>query len=251
VPEYAHLPMIVNAQGKPYSKRDGAAFVGEFKEQGYLPEALFNFLVLLGWAPGDDRELMTREDLVASFSLDRVKSSPARFDLKKLLWMNGEYIARQPAETFKAELSARLAAAGLPPAPLGCTLDELVPPVQIRTKTLSDLPGNCEYFFKEEISYDPAAVEKRLHKPGAKERLLAFADAFAALPDFTVESTEALVRAEADKVGEDGKPVGMGALVHPIRVAVSGRTEGPGLFEMLALLGRDRVVRRLRAAAAL
>ena len=251
VPEYAHLPMIVNAQGKPYSKRDGAAFVGEFKEQGYLPEALFNFLVLLGWAPGDDREVMSRSELVEAFSLDRVKSSPARFDLKKLLWMNGEYIAHQPAETFKAELSSRLAAAGLPAEPLGCTLDELVPPVQIRTKTLSDLPGNCEYFFKEEIAYDPAAVEKRLHTPGAQERLLAFADAFAAAPEFTVESTEALVRAEADKVGEDGKPVGMGALVHPIRVAVSGRTEGPGLFEMLALLGRDRVVRRLRAAAAL
>ena len=231
--------MIVNAQGKPYSKRDGAAFVGEFKEQGYLPEALFNFLVLLGWAPGDDREVMSRSELVEAFSLDRVKSSPARFDLKKLLWMNGEYIAHQPAETFKAELSSRLAAAGLPAEPLGCTLDELVPPVQIRTKTLSDLPGNCEYFFKED------------HRPGAKERLLAFADAFAAAPEFTVESTEALVRAEADKVGEDGKPVGMGALVHPIRVAVSGRTEGPGLFEMLALLGRDRVVRRLRAAAAL
>ena len=133
VPEYAHLPMIVNAQGKPYSKRDGAAFVGEFKEQGYLPEALFNFLVLLGWAPGDDREVMSRSELVEAFSLDRVKSSPARFDLKKLLWMNGEYIAHQPAETFKAELSSRLAAAGLPAEPLGCTLDELVPPVQIRT----------------------------------------------------------------------------------------------------------------------
>ena len=105
VPEYAHLPMIVNAQGKPYSKRDGAAFVGEFKEQGYLPEALFNFLVLLGWAPGDDREVMSRSELVEAFSLDRVKSSPARFDLKKLLWMNGEYIAHQPADVFKAELS--------------------------------------------------------------------------------------------------------------------------------------------------
>ena len=250
-PRYGHLSMIVNAQGKPYSKRDGAAFVGEFKEQGYLPEALFNFLVLLGWAPGDDREVMSRSELVEAFSLDRVKSSPARFDLKKLLWMNGEYIAHQPADVFKAELSSRLAAAGLPAEPLGCTLDELVPPVQIRTKTLSDLPGNCEYFFKEEVDYDPAAVEKRIRRPGAKERLLAFADAFAAAPEFTVESTEALVRAEADKVGEDGKPVGMGALVHPIRVAVSGRTEGPGLFEMLALLGRDRVVRRLRAAAAL
>ena len=251
VPKYAHLPMIVNAQGKPYSKRDGAAFVGDFKERGFLPEALFNFLALLGWAPGDDREIMTRKELVEAFSFERCKSSPARFDLKKLLWMNGEYIAAQPPDVFKAELSARLAAAGLPSAPLGCGLDELVPPVQIRTKTLSDLPGNCEYFFREDIAYDPAAVEKRLHAPGAKERLLAFADAFAAMPDFSAETTEALVRAEAEKPTPDGKPVGMGALVHPIRVAVSGRTEGPGLFEMLALLGRDRVVRRLRAAASL
>lgn len=249
VPQYAHLPMIVNAQGKPYSKRDGAAFVGEFKEQGYLPEALFNFLVLLGWAPGDDREVMSREELVEAFSLDRCKSSPARFDLKKLLWMNGEYIARQPHDAFKAELSERLAAAGLPPAPLGCSLDALVPPVQIRTKTLSDLPGNCEYFFKEDVAYDPAAVEKRLKKPGVKARLLSFADAFAAMPEFTAAATEAFVHAEAEKTGDDGKPVGMGALVHPIRVAVSGRTEGPGLFEMLELLGRDRVVRRLRSAA--
>ena len=251
VPAYAHLPMIVNAQGKPYSKRDGAAFIGEFKEQGFLPEALFNFLVLLGWAPGDDREIMTREEMVEAFSLDRCKSSPSRFDMKKLLWMNGEYVARQPDEVFKAELTERLAAAGLPATPLACSLDDLVPPVRIRTKTLSDLPGNCAYFFTDDVAYDPAAVAKRLHKPGPRERLLAFADAFAALPDFTVESTEAFVRAEAEKPGPDGKPVGMGPLVHPIRVAVSGRADGPGLFEMLALLGRDRVVARLRRAAEL
>ena len=251
VPAYAHLPMIVNAQGKPYSKRDGAAFIGEFKDQGFLPEALFNFLVLLGWAPGDDREIMTREEMIEAFSLDRCKSSPSRFDMKKLLWMNGEYVARQPDDVFKAELAERLAAAGLPATPLACSLDDLVPPVRIRTKTLSDLPGNCAYFFTDDVAYDPAAVEKRLHKPGARERLLAFADAFAALPDFTVESTEAFVRAEAEKPGPDGKPVGMGPLVHPIRVAVSGRADGPGLFEMLALLGRDRVVARLRRAAGL
>ncbi len=251
VPTYAHLPMIVNAQGKPYSKRDGAAFIGEFKDQGFLPEALFNFLVLLGWAPGDDREIMTREEMIEAFSLDRCKSSPSRFDMKKLLWMNGEYVARQPDDVFRAELTERLAAAGLPTTPLACSLDDLIPPVRIRTKTLADLPGNCAYFFTDDVAYDPAAVEKRLHKPGARERLLAFADAFAALPSFTVESTEAFVRAEAEKPGPDGKPVGMGPLVHPIRVAVSGRSEGPGLFEMLALLGRDRVVARLRRAAEL
>ena len=251
VPQYAHLPMIVNAQGKPYSKRDGAAFVGDFKEQGYLPEALFNFLVLLGWAPGDDREVMSRKELVEAFSLDRCKSSPARFDLKKLLWMNGEYIAHMPLESFKGELSQRLASAGLPPAPLGCSLEDLTPHIQIRTKKLSDLPANCEYFFREDIEYDPAAVEKRLRKDGVSQKLESFADAFEAMPEFSVSATEAFVRAEAEKPGPDGKPVGMGPIVHPIRVAVSGRTEGPGLFEMLELLGRERVVRRLRAAAIL
>ena len=166
IPRYAHLPMIVNNQGKPYSKRDGAAFVGEFREQGFLPDALFNFLALLGWAPGDDREIMTRQEMAQAFDFAHCKASPARFDVKKLTWMNGEYVARQPR----------------------------------------------------------AAIE--------------------AAPDFTVASLEALVRA----LGE-AKGCGMGPLVHPIRVAVSGRAEGPGLFEMLWLLGRERTLRRLRAVA--
>jgi glutamyl-tRNA synthetase len=120
-PEYGHLPMIVNAQGKPYSKRDGAAFVGEFREQGYLPEALFNFLLLLGWNPGDEREIMSRDEMISLFTLDKCSSSASRFDLKKLKWMNGEYIARQPRDEFKREFEARLAAAGLPTVMPGIT----------------------------------------------------------------------------------------------------------------------------------
>ena len=114
IPRYAHLPMIVNNQGKPYSKRDGSAFVGEFRELGFLPDALFNYLALLGWAPGDDREVMTREEMVAAFDFAKCKASPARFDLRKLTWMNGEYVARQPRADFEAAFDARLAAAGLP-----------------------------------------------------------------------------------------------------------------------------------------
>ena len=245
VPVYAHLPMIVNAQGKPYSKRDGAAFIGEFKEQGFLPETLFNFLLLLGWAPGDDREIMTREEMIEAFSLERCKSSPSRFDMKKLLWMNGEYIAHMPREAFRAFFAGRLAEAGLPPQPLACTLDELIPCIQIRTKTLNDIPKNCAFFFTDDVAYDPAAVEKRLHKPEVPARLLAVAEAFEKLPEFTEAATEAVIRAMAAELG------GMGPLVHPVRVAVSGVMEGPGLFEMLALLGRDRVLARLRKAATL
>jgi glutamyl-tRNA synthetase len=244
-PQYAHLPMIVNNMGKPYSKRDGAAFVGEFREQGYLPETLFNFLLLLGWAPGDDREVMTRDEMIEAFSLERCKSSPSRFDMKKLRWMNGEYIAKLPKEQFKAELVARLKAAGLPEQPLNGDLDVVIGPVQPRTKVYTELPANCIYFFTEEYPFDEAAVAKRLKQPGVRELLEEMAARFEALEDFTEESTEAIVRQKSEELG------GMGPVVHPIRVAVSGITEGPGLFELLVLVGKERVVARLRKAAEL
>lgn len=244
-PQYAHLPMIVNNMGKPYSKRDGAAFVGEFREQGYLPETLFNFLLLLGWAPGDDREVMTREEMIEAFSLERCKSSPSRFDMKKLRWMNGEYIAKQPKEQFKAELVARLKAAGLPEQPLNGDLDAVIVPVQPRTKVYTELPANCIYFFTEDYPFDEAAVAKRLKQPGVRELLEEMATRFEALEEFTEESTEAIVRQKSEELG------GMGPVVHPIRVAVSGITEGPGLFELLVLVGKERVIARLRKAAEL
>ena len=106
VPKYGHLSMIVNQQGKPYSKRDGAAFVGEYREQGYLPEALFNYLLLLGWNPGDDREVLTREEMIKLFELEKVHVTAAMFDPKKLAWMNGEYIKKIPADEFKAKVKA-------------------------------------------------------------------------------------------------------------------------------------------------
>ena len=242
-PEYAHLPMIVNNQGKPYSKRDGAAFVGEFKEQGYLPEALFNFLVLLGWAPGDDREIMTRAEMVEAFTLDRCKSSAARCDMKKLRWLNGEYIAHQPREAFKREFLARMAAAGLPATPLSGDLDAVLDPVQPRTKTYADIPGNCAFFFTDDLAFDEAAVQKRLRPAGTAALLREMADVFAALPAFDVAALEQTVHAKGEALG------GLGAVVHPLRVAVSGVAEGPGLFEMLAIIGRERVCARLRKAA--
>lgn len=244
-PQYAHLPMIVNNMGKPYSKRDGAAFVGEFREQGYLPETLFNFLLLLGWAPGDDREVMTRDEMIEAFTLERCKSSPSRFDMKKLRWMNGEYIAKQPKEQFKAELVARLKAAGLPEQPLNGDLDAVITPVQPRTKVYTEIPANCIYFFTEEYPFDEAAVAKRLKQAGVRELLEEMATRFEALEEFTEETTEAIVRQKSEELG------GMGPVVHPIRVAVSGITEGPGLFEMLVLVGKERVVARLRKAIAL
>jgi len=244
-PEYAHLPMIVNNMGKPYSKRDGAAFVGEFKEQGYLPEALFNFLVLLGWAPGGDREIMTRQEMIELFTLEHCKSSAARFDMKKLKWMNGEYIARQPRDEFRKEFLARMAAAGVTATPLSGVLDSVLDPIQPRTKTYAEIPANCIYFFTDDFPFDEAAVAKRLKPEGVGALLREMADKLEALPEFTLESTEKLVHEKGEALG------GLGAVVHPIRVALSGISEGPGLFEMMVLIGRERVCARCRKAAAI
>ena len=241
IPKYGHLSMIVNQQGKPYSKRDGAAFVGEFREQGYLPEALFNYLLLLGWNPGDDREVLTREEMIELFDLEKVHVTAAKFDLKKLQWMNGEYVKRLPRTTFESELRSRVAAAGLT-IPDGFNMPMLIDQLQIRTKFLNDMPGNCAYFFTDDYPYDEKSVEKRLHKEGAKETLLDLADRFEKLPEWTAASGEAMVK-------ELSQGNGMGPWVHPIRVAVSGRMDGPGLFEMLELLGREKPVARLRKTA--
>ena len=242
VPQYAHLPMIVNNQGKPYSKRDGAAFVGEFKEQGYLPDALFNFLLLLGWAPGDDREVLTRDEMVSLFTLDRCKSSAARFDMKKLVWMNGEYIRQQPREVYQAEFISRAQAAGL--SLEGVDLAGILDQMQIRTKFYSEIPASCTYFFTEAYAFDPKGVEKRLKPDGVSALLDEVAGKFEALPTFDVQTTHEVLAAMGEARG-----AGLGAMVHPVRVAVSGLTEGPGLFEMLALLGRGKVCKRLRTVA--
>lgn len=242
VPRYGHLSMIVNAQGKPYSKRDGAAFVGEFRDSGYLPEALFNYLLLLGWNPGDDREVLTREEMVDLFDLESVHVTAAKFDIKKLQWMNSEYIKRLGKDVFKSELVKRVEASGLKTD--GVDLDYLVEQLQIRTKFLGDMPENCKYFFTDDYDTDPKAVEKRLAKDGVKATLLDLVERFSKVDgsQWLAPNLEALVK-------ELSQGNGMGPWVHPIRVSVSGRMEGPGLFEMLQLLGKEKTLARLKDAA--
>ena len=269
VPQYAHLSMIVNQQGKPYSKRDGAAFVGEYREQGYLPEALFNYLLLLGWNPGDDREVLTRDEMVKLFELEKVHVTAAMFDPKKLAWMNGEYIKKIPANEFRdmmvksavaeGNIGTSAVAEGSSSGTLGeyavslrsdlrstadriAWWDYLAAQIQVRTKFLSDIPAAVRCFVSDNFEFDPKAVEKRLKKPGVKELLLDLVERFAKVDDWTAPTLEALVK-------ELSQGNGMGPWVHPIRVAVSGRGEGIGLFEMLQLLGKDKTLARLRKAA--
>ena len=239
VPKYGHLSMIVNQQGKPYSKRDGAAFVGEYREQGYLPEALFNYLLLLGWNPGDDREVLTREEMVKLFELEKVHVTAAMFDPKKLAWMNGEYIKTIPHDEFVKEVKSR---AGEAPAHDDAWWQYLAAQLQPRTKFLNDIPAAVKCFVSDDFEFDPKAVEKRLKKPGVKATLLDLVERFSKVEDWSAPALEALVK-------ELSQGNGMGPWVHPIRVAVSGRGEGIGLFEMLQLLGKEKTLSRLRHAA--
>ena len=256
VPKYGHLSMIVNQQGKPYSKRDGAAFVGEYREQGYLPEALFNYLLLLGWNPGDDREVLSREEMIKLFELEKVHVTAAMFDPKKLAWMNGEYVKKIPREEFKALLKSAAAenggstVQGAVPPPFSAAgadrseswWDYLVDQVQPRTKFLKDIWSSIRYLFTDDYEFDPKAVEKRLAKDGVKATLLDLVERFSKIDDWTAPTLEAMVK-------ELSQGQGMGPWVHPIRVAVSGRGEGIGLFEMLQLLGREKTLERLTSAA--
>jgi glutamyl-tRNA synthetase len=241
VPQYGHLSMIVNQQGKPYSKRDGAAFVGEFRDTGYLPEALFNYLLLLGWNPGDDREVLTKDEMISLFDLEKVHVTAAKFDMKKLQWMNGEYIKRLPEAVFTAELIRRVGEEGMS-IPESFDLKYLVGQLQVRTKFLNDIPSQCRCFFSDDYPFDEKAVEKRLAKEGVKALLLDLVERFSKVPEWTAQALENTVK-------ELSQGNGMGPWVHPIRVAVSGRGEGIGLFEMLQLLGREKTLARLENAA--
>ncbi|HQL51598.1 MAG TPA: glutamate--tRNA ligase, partial [Kiritimatiellia bacterium] len=160
----------------------------------------------------------------------------------KLVWMNGEYIRRQPREVYAAEFTARMQAAGL--SIEGRDLAGILEQMQIRTKFYSEIPGACAYFFTEEYPFDEKGVAKRLKAEGVPELLEEVARRYEALPNFDVQSTHDVLAAMGEARGS-----GLGAMVHPVRVAVSGLTEGPGLFEMLALIGREPVCARLRRVA--
>ncbi|HBA85435.1 MAG TPA: glutamate--tRNA ligase [Verrucomicrobia bacterium] len=241
IPKYAHLPMIVNAQGKPYSKRDGDAYVGEFREKGYLPEALFNYLVLLGWSPGDDREVLVRDELIRLFDFSRVQSSPAQMDMRKLQWMNGEYMKVLPSTLRSEQCRAVLQTRGLWHDGISADyFDQVLNVMGERIRLFTDVADQAGYFFTDNYPYDEKSVQKRLKKEGASESLAAIREAFAGLEVFTAESTDKALHAVAEQKG-----IHPGELVHPVRVAVSGTAAGPSLFPMLEVLGKNRVLARI------
>jgi glutamyl-tRNA synthetase len=249
LPAFAHVPMILGPDKKRLSKRHGATSVLEYQAQGYLPEAMVNFLALLGWSPGDDSELHGIDDLIARFSLDGIGSASAVFNTEKLDWVNSQHIMRMDTRELARRVEPFLRDAGLwRDAYAGdrqawfCAVLELFKP---RARRLPEFVERGKPFFAEVTDYEPAAQKKLWAAPETREWLTALADRLAGIAPFDPPTIEPAVRGLADERG-----VKATALMQAVRLAVSGSSASPGLFEMLALLGPDIVIARLRRAAA-
>ncbi|HET9371191.1 MAG TPA: glutamate--tRNA ligase [Vicinamibacterales bacterium] len=248
VPSFAHVPLILGPDKKRLSKRHGATAVGEYETQGYLPEAMINFLALLGWSPGDDREVMTRDELIAAFSLEAISGGNAVFNPEKLEWFNQQHIMRLPAGEIVRRLGPALAEAGIDldgaseaeRDRIGRAIDLVKP----RAKKLADVVPQLTPFVKDEITRDPAAVAKHLSAAGIDEHLAAWRDRLAAVRPFDAASLEAALRDVAEARG-----IKAGTLIHATRVAITGQAVSPGVFEVIELMGRERVLDRLSAFA--
>ena len=233
-PVYAHVPNVLGEDGRKLSKRHGAVSVDEFRGAGYLPEALVNFLALLGWAPDGETTIMSREELVERFTLERVGSSPAAFDYAKLDWMNGVYLRALPADEYADRLVAYLREQEIDwPEP---TVRAAAPIVQEKIGRLGEFPGFAGFLFHE-VAPDPSLLDERI--------LVAAEPALTEVDPWTATEIEDALKRLCDDLGEKPRAVYL-----PIRVAVTGSRVSPGLYESLALLGRDESLGRLRAAAA-
>jgi glutamyl-tRNA synthetase len=246
-PVFAHLPLILSPTGGKLSKRNAEQMgipvsVVQYREAGYEPEALVNYLAFLGWNPGTEQELFTLDELVTAFRLDRVGAAGTRFDLDKLRWYNGQYLRRLSPEALAAKVRPSLEKHGFQPD--DAYLHAVVELMRERLAMAGDLAADAAYFFVDPDTYDPKAVEKNW-KPEAAALLADYALTLEALETFTAETTEAALRSLAEARG-----VGAGKLIHPARLAVSGVPTGPSLFHLMEVLGRDVCRRRIHRAVA-
>ena len=243
VPEFAHLPLILGPDKQRLSKRHGATSVMAYSEMGYLPEAFFNFLALLGWSPGDDRELLSRKELVELFSLKGVGKANAVFGLEKLEWFNSQYIRNAAPEELREWVIAELRSSKVwdedrPPLP---NFDATLGLLKSRAKKVSDFSGNFRAFFTDDFAYDEAAAAKFLADQRLKDLIPALLDLYRNDDAFTLQSTEEILRGLAEKEG-----IKAGLLINAVRVALTGQGVAPGLFEVMQVLGREKTIERLK-----
>lgn len=245
-PEFAHIPMILGKDRTRLSKRHGSPSVTYYRDMGYLPEAMVNYLARLSWATGEEeKEIFTREEIIERFSLEQVTKHAAVFDLDKLNWMNSVYLRNADPVRVRDILLEILKRNGVvtedactPEFLAYCT--EVVLLMRERIRYVAQILEDAPYFFTEDYAYDPEAVEAVLRKDGVPEILRVSLDVLRGLATFDAASIEAAIRAAAENRG-----VKAAQFIHPLRVAVSGKRVGPGLFELLAVLGRERVLARI------
>jgi glutamyl-tRNA synthetase len=251
LPQFAHVPLILGPDKKRLSKRHGATSVMEYARQGYLPEAMVNFLALLGWSPGTDQELFfSRDELTSAFRLEGIGGGNAVFNPEKLEWFSQQHIARLGPDELAVRLEPVFEAAGIwdrsyldaRRAWFFAVLELLKP----RARRLDDFATQGRFFFTDTVEFDSTAVEKHLRAEGMAEHLIAVDAALADLPTFDAGSVEVAVRAVAE-----ARRVKAGVLIHAIRVALTGKAVSPGLFEVAALVGRERARARIAAAVEL
>ncbi|MGH7669763.1 MAG: glutamate--tRNA ligase, partial [Gemmatimonadaceae bacterium] len=248
LPTFAHLPMIHGLDGKKLSKRHGATAVADYQHMGILPQAMLNFLALLGWSPGHDIEVMTLPQMVELFSVDGLLKKASVFDTAKLEWMNGQHLSMMTSAEIEPRVTAAIVRAGLATAQtLHDTHDwylSLLDQLKVRSRTVDDIVRQARPYLSDEISYDAAAEAKQWKDRAASAELLAATGrALSALPAWDPALMEEALRALAD-----ARDMGGGKVFQPLRLALTGLTVSPGIFDVLRLLGRERSLARIDAA---
>lgn len=244
LPEFAHVPLVLGKQGEKLSKRHGATSVEEYRKQGYVPEAMINYLVRLGWSYDDQEEVFSVDELIEKFTLDRVGKSGGIFDQQKLLWLNGEYIAKMNIDTRTKAVIPFLREAGLLDEDISEEkyewIKDIVTAVGDRLKTLTQIVDYAGSFFVDKLEYDEKAVQQRLRKDYVPQMLEDLKARLRTAEPFDEANLEEVIRAFAEESGLSASKI-----IHPLRVALTGKSVGPGIFETVALLGREKAIQRL------
>ncbi len=244
-PKFGHMPLMMGTDGAKLSKRHGGVSVEEYKKEGFLPEALANYLILLGWSPGEDREVISLEEAVKIFDIADISDVQAKFDVQKLRWLNGEYIIKKKTEELLPFVKEHLLAGGVNVSKLSDEyIIKLINLYKIRVKTLSEFVELTDCFFKDDFIIDEKGKKKYLVKEQNKKNINIFADKLEDLEEFSHENIEKTCRRLAEEKG-----LKAGDIIHPTRMAISGKMQGAGLFEMMEVLGKSKVLKRMRDAA--
>ncbi len=247
LPVFAHVPMILAPDRSKLSKRHGATSVEEFRSEGFLPDALVNYLALLGWSPGEDREFLNLEEMIELFSLEKVIKTAAIYDTNKLAWMNGHYIREYSIENLieavypflKSNYSSEMDEKVLDKEYVKAVINS----VRERAKTLKELSAAADFFFRDDFAYDDKGVKKNFKKEGTANLLKALNDELIGLDNFTSTNTEALFNGLCES-----KNISLGRLMGPARLALTGKTGGPAIFDIIEILGKEKTIERLEKA---